>query len=264
MAAHSPVPRAIRYLMLVSALGFNLLVPAQGVVTHGAAPQADDPRATTGEWDSVLNWGIFGKHMALLPNNRVLAWPTGQDAFLWDPAAPSNKLAVPATFGDLHCAAQVSLADGRVMVAGGVIVNPHDGTQITAIFDWNTNQWSQKTPMHYARWYGTATTLGDGRVLLASGDMPNNLRADIPEIYDPVADNWTEMPASASKDLGLYPLMFALPNGKAYAAGSKTNTYLLDVNSASPTYGTWTNGPTNAFGSSGYAESAAMYAPGKI
>jgi Domain of unknown function (DUF1929)/Carboxypeptidase regulatory-like domain len=263
MATHPPVPRAIRYLLLAFALGLNLFLPGQGSVTHGAALQAGDPRATTGEWESVLNWGIFGKHMALLPNNELLVWPTGQDAFLWD-LATQTKVAVPATFGDLHCAAQVTLADGRVMVAGGVIVNPHDGTPTTAIFDWNTNQWSQKTPMHYARWYGTATTLGDGHVLLSSGDMPGNLRADIPEIYDPVADTWTELPASASKDLGLYPLMFVLPNGKAFAAGSKTSTYLLDINSASPSYGVWANGPTNAFGSSGYAESAAMYAPGKI
>jgi hypothetical protein len=67
------------------------------------------------------------------------------------------------------------------------------------------------------------------------------------------------MPASATKDLGLYPQMFVLPNGKVFKAGASANTYLLDT-----TTGTWTNGPTNAFGSSGYAESSAMYAPGKI
>jgi Domain of unknown function (DUF1929)/Carboxypeptidase regulatory-like domain/IPT/TIG domain len=263
MATHQPTHRAIRYLLLVFALGLDLFLPAQSIVTYSAVPQAVVPQAATGEWEPTLNWGIFGKHMALLPNNKLLAWPTGQDAFLWD-LTTNTKVAVPATFGDLHCAAQVTLADGRVLVAGGVIVNPHDGTQVTAIFDWNTNQWTEKTPMHYPRWYGTATTLGDGRVLLTSGDMPGDLRADIPEIYDPVADTWAEMPASASKDLGLYPLMFVLPSGKAYAAGSKANTYQLDIDSASPSYGTWLNGPTNAFGSSGYAESAAMYAPGKI
>lgn len=218
----------------------------------------DDPRATAGEWGAVLNWGIFGKHMAMMPNGKVLAWPTGQDAFVWDPVT-QTKTAVPANFGDLHCAAQTFLADGRVIVAGGVIVSPHDGITVTAIFDPATNLWTNATPMHYPRWYGTTTRLADGRILATSGDMPDGGRANIPEIYDPISDTWTLMPASASKDLGLYPQMFTLPNGKAFAAGTKTNTYLLDINSAS-----WANGPTNAFGSSGYAESSAMFAPGKI
>src|SRR5262249_44398427 len=156
------------------------------------------------------------------------------------------KMAVPAFFGDLHCAAQTTLADGRVIVMGGVIVSPHDGITVTAIFDPDTNQWSQETPMHYARWYPTSTTLPDGRVLISSGDMPGGARANIPEIYDPVANTWTLLPNSATKDLGLYPFMFVLPNGKVYNAGTKASTALLDVNT-----GTWANGPTNSFGSSG-------------
>jgi hypothetical protein len=219
---------------------------------------AADLRATTGEWGTVINWQIFGKHMVLLPNGKVLAWPTGQDAFLWDPVT-QTKTAVPATFGDLHCAAQTLLPDGRVIVAGGVIVSPHDGITVTAIFDPVTNLWTNATPMHYPRWYGTTTTLPDGRILATSGDMPGGGRANIPEVYDPATDTWTLMPASATKDLGLYPQMFVLPNGKLFKAGTSTSTYLLDMAA-----GTWANGPTNAFGSSGYAESSAMYAPGKI
>jgi hypothetical protein len=114
--------------------------------------------------------------------------------------------------------------------------------------------------MNYARWYPTSTTLADGRVLVTSGDMPGDIRALLPEIYDPISDTWTVMP-NASRDLGLYPNMFTLPDGRAFAAGTKANTYLLNTNNISST---WTNGPTNAFGSSGYAESSAMYAPGKI
>jgi hypothetical protein len=242
--------------LLTLALWLSLFIPPMGVATIATA--ADDPRAATGEWGAVINWNIFGKHMALLPNGKVLAWPTGQDAFLWDPAS-QTKIAVPATFGDLHCAAQTLLPDGRVIVAGGVIVSPHDGITVTAIFDPATNLWTNATPMHYPRWYGTTTTLSDGRILATSGDMPGGERANTPEIYDAATDTWTLMPASATKDLGLYPQMFVLPNGKVFAAGTKANTYILDT-----VAGTWTNGPTNAFGSSGYAESSAMYAPGKI
>ncbi|HEU5097795.1 MAG TPA: galactose oxidase-like domain-containing protein, partial [Roseiflexaceae bacterium] len=243
-------------VLLTLAAWLSLFVPLMGAATIATA--ADDPRAATGEWGAAINWNIFGKHMVLLPNGKVLAWPTGQDAFVWDPVT-QQRTAVPALFGDLHCAAQTTLDDGRVLVAGGVIVSPHDGITVTAIFDPVTNLWTNATPMHYPRWYGTTTTLPDGRVLATSGDMPGGERANIPEIYDPAADTWTLMPNTAFKDLSLYPELFVLPNGKVYAAGAKTSTYILDTAT-----GTWTNGPTNAFGSSGYAESSAMYAPGKI
>jgi hypothetical protein len=146
-----------------------------------------------------------------------------------------------------------------VIVAGGVIVSPHDGITVTAIFDPATNLWTNAQPMHYPRWYGTTTTLPDGRILATSGDMPGGDRANIPEIYDAATNTWTLMPASATKDLGLYPEMYVLPNGKLFKAGGSASTTLLDM-----TTNVWANGPTNAFGSSGYSETSAMYAPGKI
>ena len=45
----------------------------------------------------------------------------------------------------------------------------HNGTTVTALFDPATNLWTQGTPMHYPRWYGTTTTLPDGRVLVNLG-----------------------------------------------------------------------------------------------
>jgi hypothetical protein len=234
-----------------------MLVPEQSALVPVASAQVGTP-ATIGAWDPVNDWDIFGKHMALMHNGKVLAWPTGEDAFVWDPVT-NVKTAVPALFGDLHCAAQTTLADGRVLVAGGVGLSTHDGITVTAIFDPNTSQWSMETPMHYPRWYGTTTTLPDGRVLASSGDMPGGGYADRPEIYDPATDTWTVLPAASSKDIGLYPFMFVLPNGKVYNAGTKDKTFILDT-----TTGVWTAGPTNAFGSSGYAESGAMYAPGKV
>jgi len=240
--------------LLVLVLWLSLLLPHTGT---SAPAYAADPLSTSGQWGAVIDWQIFGKHMAMLTNGNVLAWPTGQDAFVWNPTT-QTKTAVPATFGDLHCAAQTILADGRVLVAGGQDVQIHNGTTVTALFDPATGLWSQGAPMHYPRWYATTTTLPDGRVLVSSGDMPGGGRATIPEIYDPATNIWTEIP-TATKDIGLYPQMFVLPNGKVFKAGSTTSTYLLDT-----TTGVWTNGPTNAFGSPGYAESSAMYEPGKI
>ncbi|HEY6056589.1 MAG TPA: carboxypeptidase regulatory-like domain-containing protein, partial [Candidatus Limnocylindrales bacterium] len=95
--------------------------------------------------------------------------------------------------------------------------------------------------------------------LASSGDAPDGTRSQIPEVYDPVANTWTQL-TGAPRDQSLYPFMFVLPNGKTYEAGSKTATAVLDASGT----GSWTNGPTAPWATSGYSESAVMYGPGKI
>ena len=84
--------------------------------------------------------------MAMLSTGKVLVWSTGDNARVWDPAIGTFKL-TPFTFGDLHCAGQSTLADGRVIVVGGQNVQTHDGTNITALFDPATETWVNGAPM---------------------------------------------------------------------------------------------------------------------
>ncbi|MGP1675000.1 MAG: galactose oxidase-like domain-containing protein, partial [Candidatus Limnocylindrales bacterium] len=224
--------------------------------TSDAAP-ATAP-SDTGSWGPILDWGAQAKHMTMLHTGKVLVWSTGDNARVWDPATGSFTLA-PATFGDLHCAGQSTLADGRVIVVGGQNGSPHDGTNITALFDPVTQTWTRGQDMTDLRWYATSTTLADGRVLATSGDAPDGSRSTVPEIYDPTTDSWTRL-TTAPRDQGLYPFMFVLPNGKVYEAGSKNTTAILDL-SGTPT---WTAGPTAPWSTNGYSESAVMYLPGKI
>ena len=71
-----------------------------------------------GQWGSVLTWPVQGKHMVLLHNGKVLVWSKGEEAHVFDPTT-GQLTAKPAPFGDIHCAAQVTLADGRIIVVGG-------------------------------------------------------------------------------------------------------------------------------------------------
>ena len=185
-----------------------LAVDAAGIQSDGAAsatraqalplpPRPDAPTALaapseTGAWGPLLDWGIQGKHMALLSTGRVLVWSTGDNARVWDPSTGLFTLA-PATFGDLHCAGQSILADGRVIVVGGVLGAPHDGTNITALFDPVTQTWTRGQDMTDLRWYATSTTLADGRVLATSGDAPDGTRPEIPDVHDPVTDTGTPL-----------------------------------------------------------------------
>jgi hypothetical protein len=221
------------------------------------ATLADAP-SDSGEWGPLLDWGVQAKHMIQLSTGKVLVWSTGDNARVWDPTTGTFTLA-PATFGDLHCAGQATLADGRVIVVGGQNVSPHNGTNITSLFDPITQTWTRGADMTDLRWYATATTLANGEVLASSGDAPDGTRSTIPEVYDPVTNTWRRL-TTAYRSQGLYPFMFVLPNGKPYEAGSTTNTAYLDPSGT----GNWTPGPTGLWATSGYSESQAMYRPGKI
>ena len=185
-----------------------------------AAPQETTELAApidTGQWGPLLDWGVMAKHMMTLSTGKVLVWSTGDNARVWNPSTGTFQLA-PATFGDLHCAGQSTLADGRVIVVGGQNGSPHNGTNITSIFDPVSQTWTQGASMTDLRWYATSTTLPDGRILATSGDAPDGSRSTVPEVYDPATNTWTRL-TGAPRDQNLYPLMFVLPNGKTYELG---------------------------------------------
>jgi len=112
--------------------------------------------------------------------------------------------------------------------------------------------------MVYPRWYPTATTLPDGRVLIISGSTTcNGCQASIPEIYDPSTNSVAEL-TNANLTLENYPYVFVLPDGRMLVAGaseSPTAAYTLDVANQA-----WTVvDPVTVEGGS-----AVMYQPGKV
>ena len=157
-----------------------------------AAPSfaLEGPPAQVGQWGPVLNWGVQGKHMVLLHTGKVLVWSKGDQARVWNPTTGAFQL-TPAPFGDTHCAAQVTLADGRILVVGGQNNATHIGINVTSIFDPLTQTWSRGADMAKARWYPTLTTMADGRALVVSGDDGTGARVDLAEIYDPATDTWS-------------------------------------------------------------------------
>jgi PKD repeat protein len=211
-----------------------------------------------GEWGPVLNWGVHAKHMVLLPTGNVLVWPTGTNARVWNASTEASFTPVPFLNDNLHCAGHATLADGRVIIVGGE-TSSHRGIRSTVLFDPFTNTWTEGADMYYERWYPTATTLADGRVLATSGDITETDRATISEVYDPVTNRWTLLTGTDRRQ-GVYPIMFALPDGRVYEAGHETSTWFLDVNGS----GAWSPGPSNSFGTEKYDSPAVMYAPGKI
>lgn len=153
--------------------------------------------------------------------------------------------------GDLFCADQVQMADGRILATGGTdyYQDPRltdnlgvielEGLKNTRIFDPASNTWSQTGSMNYGRWYPSIVTMPDGKVMVGGGvtkllkplytdahDMGNSLgNVRQTETFDPAAGKWTENGASADKSFPLFPRLHLLPDGHVYfdAAGQAFN-----------------------------------------
>jgi galactose oxidase len=258
----------MRWLLdLIAAIGPLLRRLLGQVGLTGPAPHV------VGRWDPVFPLPNVAIHTALLPDGRLLMWgrrdhPTDSmnehvcTPFVWDPATRTSTPTPPPRRADgstvnLFCAGHAYLPDGRLLVAGGHIADG-DGIDYAATFDHTTDTWTPLPAMNGGRWYPTATTLADGRVLVISGSaaVRGTIVVDaVPEIWDGRA--WR--PTVDFVGLPLYPRMHVAPDGRVFMAGSNAMTYLLDTAGT----GTWTPLAARRNGERQYG-STVMYEPGKV
>src|SRR5207248_3184307 len=122
-----------------------------------------------------------------------------------------------------------------------------------------TNSWSRGADFLYKRWYPSILTLPDGRVILVSGSHDGaitNLQP-IPELYDPVANTWTQL-NSANKVIEYYPFLYVIPDGRLIQVGATehaTNTLVMNLSTF-----TWTTLDAAVID----AGSSTMYLPGRL
>lgn len=218
----------------------------------------DQVPARDGRWDLLpFHSGVLAVHAALLPRGKVLFFAgSGSSAarfaspdfanparkiwtsVVWDPAVagPDNFFHPQILFAgdhrpfDFFCGGDSYLADGRLLSAGGTIgYNPFRGRNDACAFDPATQQWSFVNHMQHGRWYPTLITLGDGRVLAATGlteafDEPHN---ETLEIYDPAHDHWEvhgffpDFPG-----LPLYAHLFLMADGRVFFDGGRMDDEL--------------------------------------
>ncbi len=136
---------------------------------------------------------------------------------------------------DLFCGGETLLADGRLLAAGGTQSYDVDGNnqpkkpgfegrKDALTFDLTTQQWTAVASMAHGRWYPTLITLGDGRIVAASGlDVDGGHVTDL-EIYTDSAagGSWTTFadPSHIPFDgLPLYPHLFQITDGRLLYTG---------------------------------------------
>ncbi len=208
-----------------SVRGSASMAPAQ-LQTPG-----NDP-SLTGQWSAPDEWPVVAAHAVLLANGKILLWSDGDHVHVWDPATGSMTR-TPSIASNISGAGHVNRADGVAAIVGGASGPASDaGIADTNVFDVAAETATWAPSLNLRRWRPTATTLGDGRILVSGGsDSCSTCGVRVPEIFDVAASTWTSL-AGARSTLGHHPFMFVLPDGRVIRAGGSelpSTTEVLDV-----------------------------------
>lgn len=133
---------------------------------------------------------FFGIPIAVTSTNKVQLFNATTNAWSNGTAMPNGRA--------YHHDSQVTLADGRVLLSGGVLVpdlvNAANAASIAGadVYNPTTNTWTATT-MAIARTAHSATRLADGRIVVAGGSTgllsaPTAV-ADV-EVFQPATNTW--------------------------------------------------------------------------
>ena len=160
---------------------------------------------------------------------------------LWDPTGTDlSSIVVENIEYDVFCSGTAQLPHGRTLTVGGTSDYSFTGEARASFFDPVTEEFAQSQTMADGRWYATATTLGDGRVVAYSGLRSNGLPNTSAQIYDLENPGAGWGPAINGPWIPpLFPRAFLLPSGKVFYTGhgtgsSANNGWIFD-----PAAGTW-------------------------
>jgi hypothetical protein len=220
--------------------------------------QTTDP-SVRGQWTRLQDLPLIPIHNHLLPNGNIAMWGRngGNQGYLWDPVTQAIT-GLPVVDYDLFCTGHAWLADGRLFVAGGHIVD-NVGLPNGSLYDSATNSWSKAPSMNAGRWYPTVTTLANGDALVVSGQVDYSVGVNtLPQVYQAATNSWRNL-TGAQVNQPLYPMMFLAPNGKVIDVAPTDFTRWLDTSGT----GAWSPVGQRKYGFRDYG-SAAMYADGKI
>jgi hypothetical protein len=141
----------------------------------------------------------------------------------WSAAAPMNAA---------RCSPQsVRLADGRVLVVGGVPTSI-DVYNSVEVYDPAADKWTVAAPMSDKRFDHALGLLPDGRLIAVAGSN-DSVHGELgalssAEVYDPVANRWSRLPPL--HDRRRWPTLAVLSDGVYVAGGDyATGTLATDV-----------------------------------
>lgn len=237
-----------------------------------ALPRSEAALDETGQWSSPLDIGGQAIHAALMHTGYVLFFGYIEDApagdrtsyvGTWNYTTGAVGRADYSYPRDIFCAGMSFLRNGRLYVAGGhnadIRVPDSVGVAETDVFDPVTRTWTPGPVMAEKRWYPTQVQMPGGSTYIFGGWETDGTPALGVEVYDPTTGTLRRLPASANKELKLYPHMRLMPNGKLVKTGGARLTLFFD-----PATNTWANGPTMNVGNRPWGTSVAISGGTKV
>lgn len=189
------------------------------------------PPETGGQWDYLPSFPreFNALHVVAGPNGKILLVAgSGKNkanfaagtfsSYIWDPVTDERRL-IP-TPSDMFCAGHTLLPDGRALVGGGTSAyGPgFKGSKALYAFNFSTEQYDVLPPLEVGRWYPTAVTGPDGRVLFVAGFDENGIKTTVTESFDYRTDTHVTVPSR--QNLPNYVHLHVAANGKFFVANT--------------------------------------------
>jgi uncharacterized repeat protein (TIGR01451 family) len=250
----------------------SVVVPGgQVLITGGntasgssASIERYDPAAPTFTASGSLQQNHFQNTAVNLPDGRVVFIDVVSE--LYTPATGAFTGAIYSSALHQGGSTSTMLADGRVLVVGGIFSTNSTVTRNTADLFSSQGAVFLKTATTVApRYYATSTLLADGRVLIAGGvdySASGSPLVASAEIFDPATDTFHATGSMlTARDRATATL---LPNGKVLIAGGEHAAY--SATNAAELYdpATGTFSATGSLAVARYSATATLLREGKV
>ncbi|MFM2054003.1 MAG: hypothetical protein RL456_2040 [Pseudomonadota bacterium] len=194
-------------------------------------------------WATTQALPLVPVSAANLPDGKVLMWSAEEKfsfggngrtySLTWDPASGTvSERLVSETGHDMFCPGTTNLADGRLLVNGGL-----DSAR-TSLYDPATGAWSSGALMNIPRGYQANTLLADGSVLTLGGSWSGGVGNKHGEVWS-AAGGWRRLSGvpidsflspDPSRNFGGDSHFWLIPagNGRVFHAGPGVNMHWID------------------------------------
>ena len=236
---------------------FVLAAAAAGLAGRAAAQCPTDLPHVAGTWQTLpYQMAINPISATLLHSGKVfLVAGSENDAYnntsgaqsyraaVWDPTGVDQSSIVTKQIGyDVFCSGTAQLPHGRTLTIGGSASYAFTGESHATFFDPVTEQMSGAQSMADGRWYGTATALGDGRIVAFSGLKSNGATSQNIQIYD-LKNTGAGWGSTINEPFvpPLYPRAFLLPDGRLFFTSHGSGGSVATAWFFNPGSSTWTS-----------------------